>query len=115
MRIRGLGRLIRRLEQSAKSPAKVKETVKKHGVELERLTKRNATFTKGYQTGETKRSVSLNLTKAGFMAEVQPGTEWSYWLEKGTRFMSAQPFVGPSLKEQEPKFIKDVEKASKGE
>lgn len=107
--------LMKRLERSAKSVPKVREAVKKNGAELENLTKRNASFTRGYQTGETKRSVALAIADAGFSANVKPGTEWAYWLEVGTRFMSAQPFVNPSLKTQEPKFVKDIEKASKGE
>lgn len=115
MRFKGINQLIKRLDNSVKSVPKVKEAVKKNGSELERRMKRNATFVKGYQTGETKRSISLGLEDAGFTANVKPGTEHSYWLEKGTRFMSAQPFVNPSLKEQEPKFVKDIEKASKGE
>lgn len=115
LRVRGVAQLIKRLDKSVKAVPKIKQAVKKNGSELETLTKRNASFTKGYQTGETKRSVGLTIKDAGYTAEVKPGTEWAYWLEHGTRFMSAQKFVEPSLKQQNPKFIKDIEKASKGE
>lgn len=115
MKVKGLRELIDRLQKGARSVKTVREAVKKNGVELEKTMKRNATFVKGYQTGETKRSISLDLQDAGFKAEVAPGTEYSYWLEKGTRFMGAQPFVEPSLKQIEPQFQRDVEKASKGE
>lgn len=103
------------LNKAAKAQPRVKETIKKHGSELERTMKRNATFTKGYQTGETKRSINTELRDAGYTASVKPTTEHAPYLELGTRFMGAQPFVNPSLKQQEPKFIKDIEKAMKGD
>jgi len=114
MRVRGAIELAKRLRQSAQSVPKIKNAVKKHGSELEKLTKRNAKFTKGYATGETKRSVTLTIKSAGFEAQVKPGTEHAYFLELGTRFMGAQPFVTPALMKERPKFIKAIEEASKG-
>lgn len=115
MKIKGLTALMKDLDKMAKSAPRVKEAVKKNGAELDRVMKRNATFVKGYQTGETKRSINTQLKDAGYTSVTKPTTEYSGWLETGTRFMNAQPFVAPSLKEQEPKFIKDIEKASRGD
>ena len=43
-------------------------------------------------------------------AEVSPGTEYSPYLEYGTRFMEAQPFVHPALEAQEGQFKSDMKK-----
>lgn len=115
LRIKGLTALTQRLQKSAKAVQKSREVVKTHGAKLEKTMKRNATFVKGYQTGETKRSINLQLKDAGFKAEVKPTTDYSGYLELGTRYMGAQPFVSPSLMKIRPGFIKDMEKASKGE
>lgn len=86
----------------------VKKTVRLNGSELEKRMKRNASFTKGYQTGETKRSIGLELKEQGLTAEVKPTTHWAPYLEFSTRFMAAQPFVKPSFSVQEKIFIKDM-------
>src|SRR5690625_5751939 len=59
LRIKGLTALTQRLQKSAKAVQKSREVVKTHGAKLEKTMKRNATFVKGYQTGETKRSINL--------------------------------------------------------
>src|SRR5699024_3256928 len=86
----------------------VKRVVKMNASELERKMKRNASFTKGYQTGETKRSIGTSVEGDGMSAVVGPKTHYSPYLEYGTRFMSAQPFVKPSFAAQEKIFIKDM-------
>lgn len=91
----------------------VKKTVKLNGSELERKMKRNASFTKGYQTGETKRSIGLEIKDQGLTAEVKPTTHYAPYLEFGTRFAAAQPFVKPSFAVQEKVFIKDMRRLMK--
>ena len=81
--------------------------------EQEQKIQDNADFKKGYQTGETKRSVGLEITDGGMTAESGPTTEYSPYLEYGTRFMDAQPFVKPALDEQEAKFQADMKKLVK--
>lgn len=76
--------------------AEVKRVVKMNGSELARNMQRSATFVKGYQTGTTKRSIVPSLSGDGLSVNVTPTTEWSPYLEYGTRFMSAQSFIrGP--------------------
>ena len=74
--------------------------------------KRHAVFTKGYSTGATKRSISLELTAGGFEGHVKSGTDYSGYLEKGTRFMEAQPFMKPAFDEIEPQFIAELRRAA---
>ena len=91
----------------------VKAVVKQNGAELQEKTQKNADFKKGYQTGTTKRSIGLAITDGGLSAEVEPTTEYSPYLEYGTRFMEAQPFVRPAYEEQKKQFQKDMQRLVK--
>lgn len=91
----------------------VKRVVRQNGSELHRKIQDNADFTKGYATGTTKRSIGLEITDGGFTAEVEPKTEYSPYLEYGTRFMEAQPFVKPGYEEQKKQFKADMQKLTK--
>lgn len=106
-KITGADKLLSQLKKNA-NLGDVKRTVKLNGSELHRQMQRNATFTKGYQTGETKRSIDLELKDNGFTSEVKPKTHYAPYLEYGTRFMSSQPFVKPSFDVQQKKFINDM-------
>ena len=107
--ITGLDKLEKALKENV-TMNDVKRVVRTNGAQLQRLMQSNADFTQGYQTGATKRSIGLEITDGGFTAEVGPETEYSPYLEYGTRFMNAQPFVKPSLDEQERKFKSDMAK-----
>lgn len=107
MKITGADALLRQLRKNANMDD-VKKTVKLNGSELHRRMQRNASFTKGYQTGETKRSIELGMRDSGYTAEVKPTTHYSPYLELGTRFMSSQPFVKPSFLTQQKIFLDDM-------
>lgn len=114
--IKGLEKLEKSLKENA-TLSDVKKVVRHHGSELQKVMQNNADFKKGYQTGTTKRSIGLKITNGGFNAEVAPGyaeaapeTEYSPYLEYGTRFMEAQPFVKPSYYQQKDKFKRDLNK-----
>jgi HK97 gp10 family phage protein len=91
----------------------VKKVVRQNGSELQRKTQENADFKKGYATGQTKRSIGLEITDGGFAAEVEPKTEYAPYLEYGTRFMDAQPFVKPAYDDQVQQFKKDMQRLVK--
>lgn len=91
----------------------VKTVVRHHGSELQKRMQDKADFKKGYQTGTTKRSIGLELKESGFAAEVGPETEYSPYVEYGTRFMEAQPFVRPAYDEQKALFKSDMQKLVK--
>ena len=88
----------------------VRRVVSQNGSELQEKMQAKADFKKGYQTGTTKRSIGLEIKDEGLTAEVAPETEYSPYLEYGTRFMEAQPFVRPALEEQAAQFKKDMQK-----
>lgn len=109
IKIDGLEELQKALKENI-SLEDVKKVVKHHGSKLQRGMQENADFTKGYATGQTKRSIGLELKDSGFTAEVEPATEYSPYLEYGTRFMDAQPFVKPAYDAQKEKFKSDLKK-----
>lgn len=91
----------------------VKKVLRQNGSEMQRKMQDNADFKKGYATGETKRSIGLEIIDGGFTAEVEPTTEYSPYLEYGTRFMDAQPFAKPAYDEQVRQFKKDMQRLVK--
>lgn len=110
--MKGLKKLDKRLKKNV-TMDDVKRVVRKNGVDMGREMIRNADFVKGYQTGATKRSIRLRVENDGFTSEVAPTTEYAAYLEHGTRFMDAQPFVKPAWDEQKGKFVKDMKKLVK--
>ena len=109
IRIEGLDKLQKALKDNV-TMDDVKKVVRHNGAEMQRKIQAKADFKKGYQTGTTKRSIGLEFTDSGFTAEVEPKTEYSPYLEYGTRFMDAQPFVRPGYYEQKEKFKRDMDK-----
>lgn len=90
----------------------VKTVVQHSGDELN-MNMKSATksaFVKGYTTGETARSINTEITDGGMTAEVGPSTNYAVYVEYGTRYMSAEPFVKPAFDQTAPKFISDLKK-----
>lgn len=87
----------------------VKAVVKKHAGKLQRTAKRRAVFTKGYSTGNLKRNITLGIEDSGLTGRVKADVDYSGYVEKGTRKMSAQPFMEPAKDEVAPDFIKDLQ------
>ena len=112
IKIDGLEELERALKDNV-TMDDVKKVVETNGSQLQRKIQKNADFDKGYQTGTTKRSVSLEIKDGGFTAESGPETEYSPYVEYGTRFMNAQPFVRPAYNEQKEKFKRDLDRLMK--
>lgn len=109
LEIKGLDKLERSLKENV-TLNDVKKVVRHNGSEMHKKMQANADFAKGYQTGATKRSIGLEIKDGGFAAEVAPETDYSPYLEYGTRFMAAQPFVKPAYNSQKIKFKSDMRK-----
>lgn len=93
-----------------KNMTAAKKIVKTNGAELQRRMVRNAVFIRGYSTGQTRRSITTELENDGMTSITKPNTEYASYLEYGTRYMSAQPFVAPAFNEQKDIFKRDVER-----
>ena len=109
IKVDGLDELEKKLKANA-TLNDVKRVVRQNGSELQKRMQAKADFKMGYQTGTTKRSIGLEIKDNGFTAEVGPETEYAPYVEYGTRFMEAQPFVRPALEEQTAQFKSDLQK-----
>lgn len=112
IKVSGLKQLQKKLKDNV-TMDDVKRVVRHNGSQLQDRMQDNADFKKGYQTGTTKDSIGLEILDEGFSATVEPETEYSPYLEYGTRFMEAQPFVKPSWDVQKEKFMRDMQKLVK--
>ena len=88
----------------------VKTVVQHNGEQLDNQMVRHAVFKGKYTTGDTARSIMLSLADGGFTAKVGPGTDYAVYVEYGTRFMAAQPFIKPAFEVVKPKFLEDLKK-----
>lgn len=109
IKVKGQNRLQKKLKNNV-SLEDVKRVVRQNGADLQGKIQDKAEFQRGYQTGATKRSVDLRIEDDGFTAVSGPTTEYAPYLEYGTRFMEAQPFIEPALNEQKEQFKQDMKK-----
>ncbi len=109
IKITGLKELSSKLKKN-RSLKDVRKVVLMNTAELEALMKvtTEGAFTKGYATGTTKNSIAMTIENTGLTGIVQPHTEYSMYVEFGTRYMSAEPFVKPSYTAQKVKFMNDM-------
>ncbi len=112
LKIEGVEKLVEKLKENV-TLDDVKKVVRTNGSQLQRKIQHNADFSQGYQTGTTKRSIGLEFIDGGLAAESGPETEYSPYVEYGTRFMDAQPFVRPAYNEQKEKFKRDLTRLMK--
>ncbi len=109
IKIEGLEELEKKLKDNV-TLNDVKRVVRQNGSELQRRMQSKADFKKGYQTGTTKRTIDLEIKDGGLTAESGATTEYSPYVEYGTRFMEAQPFIRPAFEEQAKQFKRDMQK-----
>lgn len=114
VRIDGFDKLEAKLKRNMDLGA-VRTVVRKNGADLQTKAQKNApvgtpqsTGIPGYVGGTLKRSVELDITDGGLTAEVEPTADYAAYVEYGTRFMEAQPYLKPAYDEQKKKFIKDL-------
>lgn len=91
----------------------VKNVVRLNTSEMQRNMQRSASFTQGYQTGTTKRSITMDILDSGFTGKAGPGTHYSPFLIYGTRFMASQDFFRPNFFKQRQQFIRDMKRLMK--
>ena len=89
-----------------KSDSEIGRVVKANTAELQQKEMRTVPV----DTGFLKRSIMLTMKDNGLTGVVEPTASYATFVEFGTRFMAAQPFVRPNYDEQSKQFIKDMEK-----
>ena len=105
IKIVGMEKLQKKLKKNIQMDD-VKRVVRHNGAEMQTKAQQNAPV----DTGTLKRSIGLEITDSGMTAEVMPTADYAPYVELGTRFMDAQPYLGPAFKDQKEKFKKDMKK-----
>ena len=105
IKIVGMEKLQKKLKDNVRMED-VKRVVRHNGAEMQTKAMQNAPV----DTGTLKRSIGLEITDGGMSAEVEPTAEYAPYVELGTRFMEAQPYLKPAFDEQKEKCKKDMKK-----
>ena len=105
---KGMDKLQSVMADKAKLTA-VKKLVKLNGSELQQKAMRRVPV----DTGTLKRSIRLDFEEQGMTAVVTANTEYAAYVEYGTRFMSAQPYMRPSEREQQAQLEADLRRLIK--
>ena len=115
---KGLDKLEKKLIENAKMD-NAKKVVRDNGLLLQGNVVKNAgeaTFNKGYFTGNLKQDVAGNgfkLSDGGLTAKVGTSEEYGAYLEHGTRFMEAEPFLKQPFEQIKTTFKSEIEKLIK--
>lgn len=105
VKLEGIEKLQKKLKSNC-TLDDVKRVVRRNGADMQIKAQRLAPV----DTGTLEKSVGLDVEDAGFTAKVEPTAEYAPYVEVGTRFMEAQPFVKPAFNEQKQKFKQDMDK-----
>jgi len=104
----GINELQAKLKKNTNLDA-VRKVVKQNGSELQQKAQRNAPV----DTGTLKRGIGLEIQNAGMTAKSEAGTEYAPYVEWGTRYMDAQPYMKPAYNQQKEQFKRDLDKLVK--
>ena len=105
IKIVGMEKLQKKLKKNVQMDD-VKRVVRHNGAGMQTKAQQNAPV----DTGTLKRSIGLEITDSGMTAEVRPTADYAPYVELGTRFMEAQPYLKPAFDDQKEKFKKDMKK-----
>lgn len=119
IKLEGMEKLQVKLKKNVQM-SDVKRVVKANGAALQEAAQRKApvgtpqsTGIPGYVGGTLKRSIVLEIRDGGLTAEVEPTAEYAAYVEYGTRYMNAQPYMRPSYTAQKEKFKSDLKKLTR--
>lgn len=109
LNLTGLDGLTKLLDaETAKT--RVRAIVKSHAADLQRKAVRKVPV----DTGNLKRSIQPpSIASDGMYAVVRATAEYAPYVELGTRFMEAQPFMNPALNEVRQSFLDALGKVIK--
>lgn len=110
IRIEGLEELQKALKPNV-TMNDVKRIVSTNGNRLTRYMKEQTThaYVKGYSTGDTAGSINAEPRDGGMTVAVGATMLYNPYTEYGTRYMSAEPILDPSLERVRPQFIGDLD------
>ena len=108
MKITGIDALQKKLRKNA-TLDDVKHVVKSNTTNMNKNMQKLAPV----DTGNMKRSITSEFTDGGFTGTTEPHTDYAGYVEYGTRFQAAQPFVKPAFDVQKKVFKNDLERLLK--
>nr|DAF86520.1 MAG TPA: putative tail component [Siphoviridae sp. ctkI07] len=108
IKVTGIDELQMKLKKNVQM-SDVKKVVRKNGSDMQKKTQKNAPV----DTGTLQRSIALEMRDSGKTAEVEPMVDYGAYVELGTRFMTAQPYLKPAFNEQKEKFKQDMKKLAR--
>lgn len=93
----------------------LKTVIQHNGDRLNSAMKRETktAFVKGYSHKATAGSINTVISDGGLTATVLPTMNYDPYVEFGTRFMEAEPFVRPAFNEVKEQFKSDMDKLVK--
>lgn len=100
---KGIDSLVAHLQTAAKMEV-VKAVIKSNTAEMNEKMQRGAPVDTGY----LRRSINMKLIDGGYAGVVGPTANYAPYLEYGTRYMSARPFVRPAFNYQKVKFMAEM-------
>ena len=106
IKVIGADKLEKKLKDLA-SMEKVKNAVRLNGSELQQGAMQYAPV----KTGNLKQSIRLQIRDSGMEAAVHPIADYAEYVEFGTRFMEAQPYLLPAFEVQLQIFRADLKRA----
>lgn len=87
----------------------VKTVVAFHGSEMQQT----AQICVPVDTGFLKDSIELDLLDGGLTAHVEAYAEYAAYVEFGTRYMEAQPYIRPAYDQESVRFFESIGKLCK--
>lgn len=97
------------LQQKGKMEQATHQEVVRSGMRIEKRAKQLAPFDTGWM------SDNIYFYELGRLrATVVSPAAYSIYVEEGTRYMAAQPFLFPAVKEEFPRFMKNMQKIARG-
>lgn len=104
---KGLDRMMSDFQRAeSEIDRKAKYEVKRASAETTRLAQHHAPVDTGY----LRRSIIMELLNNGFIGYICAYAHYAPYQEFGTRFMAAQPFMGPAVMKTRPEFMANMKK-----
>lgn len=106
----GLDKALAKIDRyDAEVARKVKQAVAGSALNLQRGAKKRCPV----DTGTLRNSIVVDFYQDKLTAEVEARMPYAPFVEHGTRFMRAQPFMFPAWEEERPKFEDAIREAVK--
>ena len=112
--MRGLNQMQKKLLKGV-SKEKISQVVRLNIAELTQKAKDRAPVSTektnpGGAHGQLKRSIIPSVGSGGLVGKVNATVDYAEYVEMGTRFMAAQPYMKPAFDQQKEIFLKDMKK-----